>query len=191
MFYRPAELGLAPPNPSMSYLGFELWSSGCSILRIKDQEGKRTVTYLAVIVVHWVMRSTWCALDAHEIRLLFLLPTSIIGRSMSWMSSCPSLPFLIQVQEITEPGMKYCVELQARCAASKPCIWTYFHWAFLSLCSQQKPRVELQKATFSSKWETCLCVRARKRPHLWDLPHTADGQADTPPQHGTQPWSSF
>lgn len=55
----------------MIYLGSEQWFSGCSIPRIKDQEGKRTVTYLAVIVVHWVMWSTSCALDAREIRLLF------------------------------------------------------------------------------------------------------------------------
>lgn len=120
----------------MIYLGSEQWFSGCSIPRIKDQEGKRTVTYLAVVVVHWVMWSTSCALDAREIRLLFLLPTSITGRSASWMSSGPFLPFLIQVQEIIESRMKYCIDAQARCEASKAFIWTYFHWAFHSLRSQ-------------------------------------------------------
>lgn len=141
----------------MIYLGSEQWFSGCSIPRIKDQEGKRTVTYLAVIVVHWVMWSTSCALDAREIRLLFLLPTSITGRSTSWMSSGPFLPFLIQVQEIIESRMKYCIDAQARCEASK---------AFLNLLSLSFPfasltaRTGLHKETFSlsSKWEAGLCV---------------------------------
>lgn len=149
--------------------GIGAMALGCSIPRIKVQEGKRTVTYLTAIVVHRVMWSTWYALNACVIRLVFLLSTSIIGRSTSWMSSCPSLPFLIQVQEITEQSIKYRIDVHARRKASKPCLWTYFHWAFLLLQKQQKSWTEVQKATFSSIYETSLHVSIRRRQPLWDF----------------------
>lgn len=177
----------------MIYSGFELWFWGCSIPRIKDQEGKRAVTYLTSIAVHWVMWSTWCALNAHEIRLLFLLSTSIIGRSPSWMSSCPSLPFLIRVQEITEQGIKYPIDVHARCQASEPCLRTYFCWAFLSFWKHLFTGKAMDR---SAKSDVQFCIRNRslcqcKEKATAARPPAAScavpaGQADTAPWHRTR-----
>lgn len=163
---------------------------GLSILRIKDQEGKRTVTYLTAIVVHWVMWSTWCALDGCKIRLLFLLSTSITGRSTSWMSSCPFPSFLIQVQEI-EPSVKYCIDVPARCKASEPCLSTYCHWAFLSLwkhlltakVTDRSAKRDIQ--LYERHRSGCQCKKAATavRPPAATYAVPA-GQADPAPRHG-------
>lgn len=168
---------------------------GCSIPRIKDQEGKRTVTYLTAIVVPWVMWSTWCALDAHMIRLVFLLSTSIIGKSTSWMSSCPSLPFLIWVQEITEQSIKYCIDVHARRKASKPCLWTYFHWAFLPLWKHLFTAKVMDRSAKSNTQFYILNRSSRQRKEKANavrLPaethkmHALPGQADSASWHRTQ-----
>lgn len=177
----------------MIYSGFELWFLGCSILRIKDQEGKRAVTYRTSIVVHWVMWSTWCALDAREVTLLFLLSTSIIGRSTSWMSSCPSLPFLIRVQETSEQGIKYQVDVHARCQASQPRLWTYFPWALLSLWKHPFTAKVMEGSAKSNIqfciWNRSLCQYKEKatapRPPAASYAVPA-GQGHTAPWHSTR-----
>lgn len=166
---------------------------GLSILRIKDQEGKRTVTYLTAIVVHWVMWSTWCALDACKIRLLFLLPASITGRSTSWMSSCPFPSFLIQVQEIIEHSVKCCIDVPARCKASEPCLWTCCRWAFLSLRKHLLPakltdrnaKSDIQLYTWHRSWCQCKKAATAVRPPAATYAAPA-AQADTAPWHRTQ-----